>query len=245
MSAADGFVRLDRPVMTVRIAPAVLLLLALLCAIALLFQVAGPGPGVALFDRDYPSPVHVARAEACGHDSQPEVYEVGDIYERTVSDGEHYALVVYHAVCPSSRAGGNGSEVVGYELTVRRGSSWRLGPDIRPRSVENLRPRRTGDLVAYEVGGGENIATGRFTSVEGLVMHPDRVAVVEVSFANGRVVRDEIETHGGFIALAPGTDRACELRAINDAGRVLQRFDLSSVEADGDPTDHDADCRPD
>ena len=115
---------------------------------------------------------------------------------------------------------------VGIQLVARQETHWssQSGSALsRTSSPEQL----IDYLHIAHHAGGDTYAT-----VFGHVLTPD-VAAVEATFDNGQTVRDTVN-HDSFVLVAPHTNAARELRALDKSGRILRRFDLPSpVEAGG------------
>ncbi len=82
------------------------------------------------------------------------------------------------------------------------------------------------NLVDYRDGGGSGaFGLGEFSIVFGRTLRPE-VAQVQVTFANGQVVRDET-ADGVFALIAPATTFGCELRVFGTKGELLHQVALA------------------
>ncbi len=79
------------------------------------------------------------------------------------------------------------------------------------------------NLVDYRDGGGSGaFGLGQFTIVFGRTLKPE-VAQVQVTFANGQVLRDET-ADGVFALIAPSSTFGCELRVFGAQGELLRHI---------------------
>ncbi len=210
-----------------------LLLLCLACSVLGSLQRAGQAseftrPGGAA------TPQEAVRRGLCGEDDPSEfrVYDVRQMTQRYGQEGpERWATVVYRGVCPPRGVGAQGEEYVGVVDVRRYWFSWELlGGYLGDRFAGVGGPGRFVTLGSH--GNGQTMDGAWYASVTGRVVAPDRVTAVEVSFDNGRSVRREVDGRA-FILVGWGARNPCELRAIGDGGRVLERIPLDPVEGPG------------
>ncbi len=146
---------------------------------------------------------------------------------RTVPQG---VVVLYTADMPAQDGPPNPPNM-GYVFTTQRRGSWQA-----TRSTYGSSFVAPGQLLDYRSGafaGGANTAV----IVYGRVLSPE-VTAVEATFDTGQVVRDQV-TGAMFSLIAPDATAACELRALDTHGNVVEQF----APAHADVAPHDAQAR--
>lgn len=107
---------------------------------------------------------------------------------------------------------------MGYVLAEQRGTTWHA---IESSSGVSLLSQ-PGELLVYNSG---TLRGGQAWLVYGRVVGPN-VAAVEATFDQGQTVRSDVRD-GMFAIVAPGAKAACEVRALDAQGTVLQPSDPS------------------
>lgn len=112
-----------------------------------------------------------------------------------------------------------------YRVLQRQGMEWRLSSTGSSLS-QNPQPKTKSPekLIQYTVGRTDPNAQERHTVFYGEVLSPT-VAAVEVTFNNGKVMRDT-GIDGMLLLVAPGATGICDVRALGVDRQILQRDEL-------------------
>ena len=133
-------------------------------------------------------------------------------------------IVVYRVNCRSENVIPiKNRSFLGHQVVVRKEISWQaLGSGDR---LEVL-PQPPGELVHYGIGyNKKNVGGDRHTVIYGEILIP-KVAAVEVTFDNGKTLRDEGKD--GILTMAlPEAVEVREVRVLGADGQVLQRDSTS------------------
>lgn len=131
-------------------------------------------------------------------------------------------IVLYTAVCPPNEKFDVPISVVGYAYVEPHQGDWRIRSSLA-RGTESPPPEQLVDIA--RTGGWAANPLREFSIVFGQVLAPE-VAAVEVTFADGMVLRDE-PTNGVFTLVTDGKVDSCEMRIYGANGQLLKRRDLS------------------
>lgn len=186
----------------------------LLCSIGLLLLTAGgaaslleAAPDTALYE-----PV------SCPIDGQKaQSYQV--LSKQKWSRG---VVVLYSAVCPGSSQA-PARQMFGHQLVERNGMNWQVsGSDsFRTRSTTAKSER----LIDYRISRASKPGD-RYTVLYGQILSK-KVAVVEATFDNGQILREQA-SNGVFALVAPGATGVCELRLFGNDNQIFRQDNLAS-----------------
>ncbi|MBD1841036.1 hypothetical protein [Coleofasciculus sp. FACHB-501] len=140
-------------------------------------------------------------------------------------------VVLYSAICPSSDRKQAPPQILGYSVLVRKGSGWeQIGNDSAEFFLDRpqLPPE---ELVWYGSSNYSNNKGETYALTYGKVLSP-KVAAVEITFDNGKILRDEA-TNGVFVLISPGANHSCQMRVLGKDDKILRRindvnFDLQN-----------------
>jgi hypothetical protein len=157
-----------------------------------------------------------------------------DFQVLAVRQWSHGAVAIYRGLCPpelKARPEGVLQTVLSYRLLQRHGREWQSGPSgshvSRPGSANPL-STKSDPLIAY---GSDRVATpthDRYSIFYGQVLSP-KVAAVEVTFDNGKILRDKV-LDGMFALVAPGATGICDVRIFGADNQILQRDEWVSAQ---------------
>lgn len=142
-------------------------------------------------------------------------------------------VVLYSALCPTDNRPKVLQRIFGHKVVKQEGMRWQIsgsdsyGADSTPGGPENL--------VNYGISKSANQSGDRYTILYGQVISA-KVSAVEVTFDNGRTLRDE-SSNGVFALVASGATAVCELRVFGADNQILQQEELAVPRevADGQP----------
>lgn len=171
----------------------------------------------------------------------------------------------------ASEAQGKDEIVLSYRVVKRDGMEWQLSSsgNYRLRSPQRNSKGRNERLIEYSVGRNLNRTASqkrnalpfaqdaaakesqaskpsspnprdRYAVFFGQVLSP-KVATVEVTFNNGKILRDNA-TDSLFLLVAPGATGVCDVRVLGIDKQILQRDEIISPEAKDKP--HSNRCQP-
>jgi hypothetical protein len=131
-------------------------------------------------------------------------------------------VVLYSALCPGRSQKSPMLTIFGHKVVKRNGISWQIsGGD----SYGTKDPEGSSDQLV-EYGISKSITKGnRYTVLYGQILKP-KVAAVEATFNNGKILRDW-SNNGAFVLIAPGATGVCELRLLGSDNQILRQEDLA------------------
>lgn len=130
-------------------------------------------------------------------------------------------VVLYSALCPNNRQPAALERVFGHKVMERNGKRWQVsGSDS---FGEESQPSPSERLVNYDISKSSS-SGDRYTILYGQILAP-KVAAVEATFDNGKVVRDE-GMNGVFALISPGATGVCELRVLGPDNQILHTDDF-------------------
>ncbi len=146
-------------------------------------------------------------------------------------------IVLYSALCPTNDAKSSLQRVFGHQVVKRDGMNWQVsssasyGMNSNTQASEKLIEYGTSkfkEVSDTHAGPGktESGKTERYTILYGQILTP-KVTAVEVTFDNGRVMRDE-GLEGAFALVSPGSAGVCELRILGADNQILRKEYLSA-----------------
>ena len=133
-------------------------------------------------------------------------------------------LALYRGTCLTRDQQSSDQPVLSYRVMRQTGMEWRLSSSgSRFTTAEKSKPVALVDYgIGYTVGKGHD----RQTIFYGQVLSP-QVSAVEVSFNNGKSLRDE-SLDGLFALVASGATGVCDIRVFGYDNQILQRNELIS-----------------
>jgi hypothetical protein len=154
----------------------------------------------------------------------PEAVEAQDFQVLAVRKWAGGVVALSRGLCPSGSPTGNSQQsVLSYRLVQRRGREWQLGSSgshvIPPKRAKSS--HKTESLIEYKV---DTVARSRYSIFYGQVLSP-KVSAVEVTFDNGKILRDKA-LDGLFALVAPGATGVCDVRMFGADNQILQRYEL-------------------
>jgi hypothetical protein len=162
----------------------------------------------------------VRRGIGCVPDStQPKSLQVLDTHRW--SNG---VVVLYTGLCPSQNRRSPLQRVLGHKVIKRSGIHWKISGSDSYGTEKRLQPSE--EFITYGISKGLNRRNDRYTIVYGQVLKP-KVAAIEVTFDNGRVLRGA-GNNGVFALISPGATGVCELRVLGTDNQILQQKDLAT-----------------
>lgn len=134
-------------------------------------------------------------------------------------------VALYQGICPSQNKQAFNQQVLSYRVVKRRGMEWLLGG--AGTHVSKGASSKSTELIDYGVDR-TSAAKGsdRYTVLYGQVLSP-QVSAVEVTFNNGKSLRDE-SPDGLFALVAQGATGVCDIRVFGYDNQILQRHELIS-----------------
>ncbi|MGA7937425.1 MAG: hypothetical protein WCA35_27995 [Kovacikia sp.] len=131
-------------------------------------------------------------------------------------------VVLYRALCPGKDQKSPMQTIFGHKVVKRNGISWQVsgGANYETRDSEEA----SGQLVEYGISSSMG-KSDRYTILYGQILKP-KVAAVEVTFNNGKILRDW-SSNGAFVLIAPGATGVCELRLLGADNQILRQEDLA------------------
>lgn len=158
--------------------------------------------------------------------------EADDFQIMTVRKWEKGIVALSRGNCPGKTRSFQTKEPIpqpalSYRVIKRQGMEWRLSStgSALSQNVDNkLKSAKSQKLIQYNVGRSNLKAQDRHTVFYGEVLSPN-VAAVEVTFDNGKVLRDR-GIDGMLLLVAPGATGICDVRALGVDNQILQRDEL-------------------
>jgi hypothetical protein len=136
-------------------------------------------------------------------------------------------VALYSGKCPGEKAS---QSVLSYRVVKRRGMEWLLaGTGTHPIKESKNATSNDKKLIDYGVGQTLSKAKERHAVFYGQVLAPN-VAAVEVTFNNGKVLRDR-GLDQKFLLVAPGATGICDVRVLGVDNQILHREELVSRNA--------------
>ncbi|MBD2541681.1 hypothetical protein [Coleofasciculus sp. FACHB-SPT36] len=131
-------------------------------------------------------------------------------------------VVLYSAICPSRDRKQAPPQILGYSVLVSKGRGWeQIGND----SAEffTARPQLPPEeLVWYGSSNYSNNKGETYALTYGKLLSP-KVAAVEITFDNGKILRDEA-ANGVFVLISPGANHSCQMRVLSKDDKILRRI---------------------
>lgn len=109
--------------------------------------------------------------------------------------------------------------MIGLQFLLRKPNRW------SPQGGQAIARTAPAEQVLDHIHATHTIGNTPITSILGLVLAP-QVTMVEATFDNGPTVREPV-AHESFVIVAPNTNGARELRALDTNGHVVRKFDLA------------------
>jgi hypothetical protein len=169
------------------------------------------------------------RPFACPDQPQVEAKEFKVLAVRKWSKG---VVALYRGKCPSLEkrfAQDSKSEdenLLSYRVARREGMEWQLSSSGNHRIQKKSSAAKKKPLIEYGVGRKNSQNGDRYAVFFGKVLDSE-VAAVEVTFNNGKTLRDT-STDGLFLLVSPGATAACDVRVLGIDKQILQRDELVS-----------------
>ncbi|UBF24594.1 hypothetical protein K9N68_23345 [Kovacikia minuta CCNUW1] len=131
-------------------------------------------------------------------------------------------IILYSALCPGKNQKSPMQTIFGHKVVKRNGISWQVtgGGSYRTQDAEDA----SDQLVKYGISKSVN-KRDRYVVLYGQVLKP-KVAIVEVTFNNGKIQRDW-SNNGAFVLLASGATGVCELRLLGSDNQILRQETLA------------------
>lgn len=151
--------------------------------------------------------------------------EAKDFQVLTVRKWSQGLVALYRGNCESnpSKALNTQQSMLSYRVVKRNGMEWNL-IDTGSFVSKQRKPAASKNLIEYSVGRNNTKGKERYTVFYGEVLSPT-VAAVEVTFNNGKVLRDNT-LDGMLLLVAPGATAICDVRALGVDNQILQRDEL-------------------
>jgi len=164
------------------------------------------------------------RPFTCPGESQTEAKNFQVLTVRKWSEG---MVALYRGNCerdrPTQSKDAARQSMLSYRVVKRNGMEWNLlstGSYVNQQSdSENSKK-----LLEYNVGRSNTKGKERHAVFYGEIVSPT-VAAVEVTFNNGKVLRDS-GLDGMLLLVAPGATGICDVRALGVDNQILQRDEL-------------------
>ena len=119
---------------------------------------------------------------------------------------------------------GSDQPMLSYRVMQQNGMEWHLSSS--GSHLATLEKSKPSSLLDYGVGYRRGKGNDRQTILYGQVLSP-QVSAVEVTFNNGKSLRDE-SPDGLFALVASGATGICDIRAFGYDNQILQRDELIS-----------------
>lgn len=173
----------------------------------------------------------IRRPFTCPGQSDTEAKEFQVLTVRKWAEG---VVALYRGKCEDDRATSRSKDstrqpMLSYRVVKRDGMEWNLlstGSYFSKQSEPEDTSKR---LIEYSVGRTNPKGKERHTVFYGEVVSPT-VAAVEVTFNNGKVLRDS-GLDGMLLLVAPGATGICDVRALGVDNQILQRDELIPTNA--------------
>lgn len=154
---------------------------------------------------------------------QPQV-EARNVQVLTTRKWSKGIIAIYRGNCLTRDKQASGQQVLSYRVMKQTGVEWQLGSSSGYFiAAEKSKPV---SLIDYGIGHTTGKRNDRQTILYGQVLSP-QVSAVEVTFNNGKSLRDE-SLDGLFALVAPGATGICDIRVFGYDNQILQRNELIS-----------------
>lgn len=117
--------------------------------------------------------------------------------------------------------------VLSYRVVKRNGMEWNLLGSGSYFTRQSKSLDKSKKLIEYGVGRSNPKEKRQYTVFYGEVLEPT-VAAVEVTFNNGKVLRDR-GVDGMLLLVAPGATGICDVRALGVDNQILQRDEVIPI----------------
>lgn len=171
----------------------------------------------------------IRRPFTCPDESKTEARDFQVLTVRKWSEG---MVALYRGTCSDHRSLVRSSKdqkpqpMLSYRVAKRNGMEWNLVSSgsyfTQPSKTKN-----TKQLIEYGVSRTKTKDKQRYTVFYGEILEPT-VAAVEVTFNNGKVLRDR-GVDGMLLLVAPGATGICDVRALGVDNQILQRDELIPI----------------
>lgn len=165
---------------------------------------------------------------------KPANAEAKDFQVLTVRKWEKGIVALSRGNCPGEARSFQTKEptlqpALSYRVVKRQGMEWSLSStgSAFSQTEDKSKSGKSKKLIQYNVGRTDPKAKDRYTVFYGEVLSPN-VAAVEVTFNNGKVLRDT-GIDGMLLLVAPGATGICDVRALGVDNQILQRDELISL----------------
>ncbi len=139
-------------------------------------------------------------------------------------------VALYRGQCPTSPKAGNQGDtsLLSYRVVKRNGMEWDLSSSgsYPSRNSQKSKESSEKNLIEYSVGRNSSKAKEQHAVFYGEVLSPT-VAAVEVTFNNGKVLRDT-GLDGMLLLVASDATGVCDVRVLGVDNQILQRDELAA-----------------
>ncbi|MEP0915958.1 hypothetical protein NC981_03940 [Leptolyngbya sp. DQ-M1] len=169
----------------------------------------------------------IRRPFTCPGQSEAEAKNFQVLTVRKWSQG---LVALYRGNCSSDRSTfqTKSQPMLSYRVVKRSGMEWNLidtGSYVSQQSKSAS--SKSKKLIEYSVGRTTTKGKERQAIFYGEVLSPT-VAAVEVTFNNGKVLRDN-SLDGMLLLVAPGATAICDVRSLGVDNQILQRDELIPI----------------
>ncbi|GAP98939.1 hypothetical protein [Leptolyngbya sp. NIES-2104] len=170
----------------------------------------------------------IRRPFTCPDESKTEAKEFQVLTVRKWSEG---MVALYRGNCLDDRSirfskDQKPQPMLSYRVAKRNGMEWNL-VSSGSYFTKASKTANTKKLIEYGVGRTNTKDKQRHAVFYGEILEPT-VAAVEVTFNNGKVLRDR-GVDGMLLLVAPGATGICDVRALGIDNQILQRDELIPV----------------
>lgn len=153
--------------------------------------------------------------------------EAHDFQVLTVRKWAQGIVALYRGQC-AAIAGKDAKALLSYRVVKRSGMEWQLSStgSYPSRAREKSKQSSERKLIEYSVDRNSPKAKERHAVFYGEVLSPN-VAAVEVTFNNGKVLRDT-GLDGMLLLVASGATGVCDVRVLGVDNQILQRDELAA-----------------
>ncbi|BAU12074.1 hypothetical protein LEP3755_26020 [Leptolyngbya sp. NIES-3755] len=171
----------------------------------------------------------IRRPFTCPGQSKGEAKEFQVLTVRKWSEG---MVALYRGNCLNDRAIAQKKDLkaqpmLSYRVVKRNGMEWNLLGSGSYFTKQTKTSEKSKKLIEYGVGRSNAKDKRQHTVFYGEVLEPT-VAAVEVTFNNGKVLRDR-GIDGMVLLVAPGATGICDVRALGVDNQILQRDELIPI----------------
>ncbi|MBD1844114.1 hypothetical protein H6F89_12015 [Cyanobacteria bacterium FACHB-63] len=167
----------------------------------------------------------IRRPFTCPEQSEAEAKNFQVLTVRKWSQG---LIALYRGNCENDSSKTSSQSVLSYRIVKRNGMEWNL-VDTGSYVTQQRKPAasKPKNLIEYSVGRTTTKGKERYAVFYGEVLSPT-VAAVEVTFNNGKVLRDNT-LDGTLLLVAPGATAICDVRVLGVDNQILQRDELIPI----------------